>query len=227
MSALEAAAKVKDAIQDLKKKSVKERQLVEVLELSHTLTGAMECFFSALDTSIRDEFQDIAGFIAKARDEIGGLRPNDIQQNRIPKAGEELEAIVRDTEKATENIMTMAEDVMALDPDDANYSADVMDRMMVIIEACSFQDLTGQRVQKIVSTLAHIEERISKFAEAMGVDEAPVELSAEEQRAQDLLLNGPAINGPETAQDDIDAMFASAGDGEEDVSQDDIDALFD
>ena len=38
------------------------------------------------------------------------------------------------------------------------------------------------------------------------------------------LLNGPAMDGPETKQDDIDAMFA--GDSA-DADQDAIDALFD
>lgn len=224
MSAQNAAEKVKEAIHDLKSRNVKERQLVEVLELSHTLTHAMEHFFTALDTSIKDEFRDIAGFIQKARDEIGGLRPTDIQQNRLPRAGEELEAIVNDTEVATEKIMQTAEDVLALDPDTTeNFGMEIQDRMLVIIEACSFQDLTGQRVSKVVATLKQIEDRISRFAEVMGLEETPGEMTPEEIRAKELLLNGPAIGGPETAQEDIDKMFASDGD---DANQDDIDALF-
>lgn len=239
MSAQVAANKVKEAIRDLKTRNVKERQLVEVLELSHTLTSAMEYFFSALDTSIKDEFRDIAGFIKKARDEIGDLRPSDIQQNRLPRAGEELEAIVHDTEVATNKIMQTAEDVLSFDPEThENYATEIQDRMLVIIEACSFQDLTGQRVSKVVSTLKQIEDRIARFANVMGLEEAPAELTAEEIRAKELLLNGPAIGGPETAQEDIDALFSegasqddidsmfSGGDSSEPVSQDDIDALF-
>ena len=241
MSAQIAANKVREAIDNLKSRNVRERQLVEVLELSQHLTGAMEHFFTALDTSIKDEFRDIAGFIQKARDEIGGLRPNDIQNNRLPRAGEELEAIVNDTEVATEKIMQTAEDVLAMDPDSTeNFGTEVQDRMLVIIEACSFQDLTGQRVSKVVSTLKQIEDRISRFAEVMGLDDSEPEMTPEELRREKLLLNGPAIGGPETAQDDIDkmfanddagqddidAMFASDGGEAEDVSQDDIDAMF-
>ena len=119
--------------------------------------------------------------------------------------------------------MSTAEDVLAMDPETTeNFGMEIQDRMMVIIEACSFQDLTGQRVSKVVSTLKHIEERISRFSEAMGVQETEVELTDEEKRRQDLLLNGPAIGGPETAQDDIDAMFAEGND----AGQDDIDAMF-
>ncbi len=242
MGATDAALRVKEAISHLKSQNVKDRQLVDVLELSGVLTDAMGHFFSALDETIKDEFIDIAGFIKKARNEIGDLRPKDIKTNRIPSAGEELEAIVADTEIATDKIMQTAEDVLAMDPDSTeDFGMQIQDKMLVIIEACSFQDLTGQRVSKVVATLKQIEDRISRFAEVMGVDEDEVEVTPEEQRRRDLLLNGPAIGGPETAQDDIDAMFAEgpagqddidalfAGDDAEDeeVSQDDIDALFD
>ena len=36
---------------------------------------------------------------------------------------------------------------------------------MVVFEACSFQDITGQRIAKVVETLQHIEERVSRFAD--------------------------------------------------------------
>ena len=242
MGANDAALRVKEAISHLKSQNVKDRQLVDVLELSGVLTDAMGHFFSALDETIKDEFIDIAGFIKKARNEIGDLRPKDIKTNRIPSAGEELEAIVADTEIATDKIMQTAEDVLAMDPDSTeDFGMQIQDKMLVIIEACSFQDLTGQRVSKVVNTLKQIEDRISRFAEVMGVDEDEVEITPEEQRRRDLLLNGPAIGGPETAQDDIDAMFAEGPAGQDDidalfdgddaegeeVSQDDIDALFD
>ena len=242
MGANDAALRVKEAISHLKSQNVKDRQLVDVLELSGVLTDAMGHFFSALDETIKDEFIDIAGFIKKARNEIGDLRPKDIKTNRIPSAGEELEAIVADTEIATDKIMQTAEDVLAMDPDSTeDFGMQIQDKMLVIIEACSFQDLTGQRVSKVVNTLKQIEDRISRFAEVMGVDEEEVEVTPEEKRRRDLLLNGPAIGGPETAQDDIDAMFAEGPAGQDDidalfsgddaedeeVSQDDIDALFD
>ena len=90
----------------------------------------------------------------------------------------------------------------------ATYKAEVDAAMMRIFEACSFQDLTGQRVTKVISTLRHIEERVTKFAGALGVTDSASEESAEDARKRELLLNGPAMNGPATSQDDIDALFA-------------------
>ena len=226
MAAKEAAARVRGAIDTLKTTNVKERPLVEVLELSHQLADAMKYFFGSLDQSIMGEFKDIAEFIRTARDEISALRPNDIRNERLPTAGAELDAVVRDTEQATDSIMSHAEEVMCAEPgnDPAAYKALVDERMLDIIEACSFQDLTGQRVSKVVSTLTHIEERVTAFAAAMGVQDAATEESEEDRRKRELLLNGPAMDGPETDQADIDAMFADAPAA---VSQDDIDAMFD
>ena len=121
----------------------------------------------------------------------------------------ELDAVVRDTERATETIMSEAEALMAADPVDLEpYKAEVGAAMLRIFGACSFQDLTGQRVNKVIATLRHIEERVGQFAGALGVKDSGQAPNAAEQRNKDLLLNGPAINGPATTQDDIDALFA-------------------
>jgi chemotaxis protein CheZ len=209
MAAAEAAKKIRLAIDELKTSGVRERPLVEVLDLSHKMADAMNAFFGSLDRSIMGEFSYLASFIQNARDEIAGLQANDIKNTRLPGASVELDAVVRDTERATETIMTEAEGLMALAPTDlAAYKAEVDAAMMRMIEACSFQDLTGQRVTKVIATLRHIEERVGKFAGALGVkDSAPTE-TAEEKRARELILNGPAVNGPTTSQNDIDALFA-------------------
>ena len=208
-AARDAAEKVRSAIDNLKSSGVRERPLVEVLDLSHQMADAMKSFFGSLDRSIIGEFRYIADFIQKARDEISGLQPNDIKDSRIPGASMELDAVVRDTERATETIMSEAEALMAADPKDLElYKAEVNAATLRIFEACPFQDLTGQRVNKVISTLRHIEERVTQFAGALGVTDSGAAASAADQRAKDLLLNGPALNGPATTQDDIDAMFA-------------------
>jgi chemotaxis protein CheZ len=208
MAAVEAAQKIRSAMDQLKATGVRERPLVEVLDLSHQMADAMTSFFGSLDRSIIGEFKYLAEFIQKARDEISGLQANDIKNTRLPGASVELDAVVRDTERATESIMSEAEGLMGIEPTDlAAYKAQVDAAMMRIFEACSFQDLTGQRVTKVISTLRHIEDRVTKFASALGVTDAATEETAEEKRARELILHGPAKDGPATSQDDIDAMF--------------------
>jgi len=229
MPAAEVAARVRESLSTLRASDLKDAQVMEVLKLAQQLTDTMQLFFSSLDRSICEEFRYIADYISRTREEISKLRPNDIKSSRIPTAGAELEAVVTDTEKATENIMQSAESVLGAEPTDlAEYKAQVDEAMMKIIEACSFQDLAGQRVSKVVNSLRHVESRVARFAQTMGVADADMteEERAEHARRQEVLTHGPALEGPETAQDQIDALFDGEVD-EADLGQDDIDALFD
>jgi chemotaxis protein CheZ len=203
-------------------------QLVNIMRLSHELVGSMKTFFDGLDRSVYTELRTIADFIAKARDEIRALRPHEMRRDRLPSAGAELDAIVKDTEAATNTIMSAAEAMLACEATDlATYKAFVEEQAMAIFEACSFQDITGQRVSKVVGVLRQVEERVARLAENLGVDDteaAGEDETPEQRRQREQILNGPALNGPETKQDEIDAMFDSAP---ATSSQDDIDALFD
>jgi chemotaxis protein CheZ len=102
MPAAEVAARVRESLQSVKSADLKDAQLFEVLRLAQQLTDTMQMFFGSLDKSIHSEFNAIAEYIARTRDEIAQLRPNDIKEQRIPIAGAELEAVVQDTERATE-----------------------------------------------------------------------------------------------------------------------------
>ncbi|MBW8733981.1 MAG: protein phosphatase CheZ [Asticcacaulis sp.] len=185
-----------------------EPKLINLMQQSEALVALMRGFFQQLDRRRSEEFRIIAGYIAKAKEEIREMRPHDISHERIPTAGAELEAITRDTENATHAIMNSAEAIMSMQSADTAYKTAVDDEIMKIFEACSFQDITGQRVSKVVSVLKQIEERVGRLATTLGVeDTTPGELSPDEIRRRDLLLNGPAIGGPETRQDAIDAMF--------------------
>jgi chemotaxis protein CheZ len=225
MPAVEVVDRVRTALNSLNRADLKDPRLMEVLNLSEQLVEAMQAFFGSLDESGYGEFRYIATYIARTRQEISALRPNDISAERIPSAGAELEAIVRHTESATHAIMEAAEAIMVADTSDPESFKSVVDeKVMEIFQACSFQDITGQRVQKIVDTLKHIEAREDRFGKVMGVQDAECEeVDPKEARKRAQLLNGPALNGPEVKQDVIDSLFADAG---APADQDAIDKLF-
>jgi chemotaxis protein CheZ len=198
----------------------------------------MRRYFAAVDTKIYAEFRDLADHISQTRTEIVRLRADKIKSEKIPKAGKELDAIVRSTEEATDTIMGAAEEIMGADTADAEaYQTLVNDACMRIFEACSFQDLTGQRITKVVKTFTYIEDRISTLLEAHG-DLLPAagDDEADETVTVDggTVLDGPQMEGGGVSQDDVDAMFVGDDDegeakkeGDKKTSQDDIDALFD
>jgi chemotaxis protein CheZ len=79
-----------------------------------------------------------------------------------------------------------------------------------IFEACTFQDITGQRIGKVVEALRQLETRLTRFAAAVKAkDEGGIDPAEVERRVRNelLILNGPQLKGPATAQDAIDAMF--------------------
>ena len=204
--------------------------LNDVMQLAETMTDSYKDVFEKLNSAFYSDLSAIAVSIAEMKSEIGQLRAEDIKQNRIPEAGRELDAIVGATEEATHTIMEAAEAIMAGDPSDPDaYSAMVNDQVVEIFQACAFQDITGQRISKVVSTLGYIEERVSSFVDRLKLvdcDVAVTEETEEERRKRELILHGPQHEGEGVDQDMIDAMLADDTAPAEDASQTDIDKLF-
>jgi len=189
-----------------------ETTLADVLELAELSARAMQHWFENMDRAIYRELRVIAGYIEQLKHEIGVLKANEIKTCRIPAAGQELSAVRNATEAATNTIMECAETVLAADGrDPAAYKALVEEKMMLVFEACTFQDITGQRIAKVVETLQLIDERVSRFATAIAARDAGGSITemerVREERKQRLILNGPQLDGPETSQSEVDAMF--------------------
>ncbi|ESQ90157.1 hypothetical protein ABAC460_10425 [Asticcacaulis sp. AC460] len=181
-------------------------ELLRMTAVSEELLGLLEGFFRRLDKHASDELVGIARDIAQTRTELRRLCPNQMGDS-LPQAGAELDAITRDTETATNTILSAAEALMDLDDADPGMKDKADDLVMRIFEACSFQDLVGQRVSKVVRVLEQIEGRIARLGEITGSADPEVSVDDAEQRRRDLLLNGPAVGGPETSQAQVDAYF--------------------
>ena len=224
----DAVAVMGELVAKYSNRTSEDLSLMDVMSLAEGMADTMHTFFDTLDATLYKEFREISSSISEMRTEIGALRPNDIKNGRIPEAGHELEAIVETTESATETIMSSVEAIMALDTSNAAaYQTEVNDQAIQIMEACSFQDLTGQRISRVIETLTFIESRISRFSDAIGAMDGDVELTEEEQREaerrEELILNGPQNEKDAIKQGAVDDMF-STNDGS---GQDDIDVLFD
>ena len=192
-----------------KRENVTFHDLIAHAEVS---AQSLQSFFQAMDAKVYGELREIAGYIETMRHEIGALQVNDLKNTRIPSAGEELGAIVQATETATNTIMECAEAVMGAEASDpVAYKALVDEKMMVIFEACSFQDITGQRIAKVVETLQHIEERVSRFADVMQAKDIDGFLNESEreraERREKFLLHGPQLAGGGVDQAKVDEMF--------------------
>jgi chemotaxis protein CheZ len=198
---------------------------IDIIRLAEIAAQSLQSFFETFDATVYRELREIAGYIDSMRDQIGALQVNEIKNSRIPAAGQELGAIVKATEAATNTIMECAEELMAADASDpVAYKAMVDEKMMMIFEACSFQDITGQRIAKVVETLQHIEERVARFANVMKAKDLDGFLTDNEreraERRERLMLHGPALDGQGVDQSTVDNLIDSSG------SQAQVDKLF-
>ncbi|HHS82271.1 MAG TPA: chemotaxis protein [Devosia sp.] len=182
--------------------------LSDVIGVAELLAGSLQPLLRRIDTTLQQELRGILTKIVTLRAEISKVHADDISSNRIPEVGKELSEVVLATESATNSIMGAAEAVLAAEEsDEASYRQMVSDQMMVIFEACSFQDITGQRINKVVETIEVIEERINILCEMMDDQQrtGEVVLTESEKARQEALLTGPTSNGVD--QSAIDAMF--------------------
>lgn len=172
------------------------------------------------DVEIRIEITRLVKEIGKTKAELASLRHPmaDEDEDKIVTATSELDAIVEATEKATDEILRSSEEITTIleklrgdgDVDDEHRAAfDMIEaRTIAILEACNFQDITGQRINKVVKTMQFIEDRVKAMIEIWGVEAfahlpLPETIHIDEDAA---LLEGPQLENGLT-QDDIDAMF--------------------
>lgn len=190
---------------------------------------------------LRRELETMAASIAQTRREIAAIRPEGPGNNRIVRATEELDFVVKSTERATSEILTAAERILEIVGELKSRGVDdpLCDELDMhgtnLLMACSFQDLTGQRMTKVVNTLRYLETRVNAMIDIWGItaDDAASHKDIDPGDRPDAhLLNGPAREGEGVAQDDIDRLMSGEMDPAEaalpgaPASQDDIDALF-
>ena len=182
-----------------------------VAEVVRAVLTTMNQNLTANDTALLLEVEELGRTIANAKVEIAALRVDDINGCHIPFATDELDAIVAHTAAATDAILESCETLDAVASTVAGETADRLQEATTrIYEACSFQDITGQRITKIVGTLKTIEEKVARIVNTFGHKTTglpvppPVELTAEEE-----LLNGPQLPQQAMDQSDIDKLMAS------------------
>src|ERR1700738_5088963 len=192
------------------------REVAEALSLLETYRAQIEqC------EKLKVELDLIHDAITRTKREIATLHGKSFNGEEMAKVNGELGAVVGGTEEATQQILEAAEAIdnaaAALSkvntPDQQKLlSEEIQERVVSIFEACNFQDLTGQRISKVMTTMKFIENHIVVMMDIWGgVDaikaHAPAHVDDREGDAK--LLNGPKLDGDEghASQNDIDALF--------------------
>lgn len=159
--------------------------------------------------------------INRTKQEIAVLHGKSFNGAEMAKVTGELGAVVGGTEQATQQILEAAEaidqaasaltKVQSADQQ-ARLSEDILEKVVAIFEACNFQDLTGQRISKVMNTMKFIEHHINVMMDIWGGVDAIKAVSpgiVDDRVGDARLLNGPKLDGDQghASQDDIDALF--------------------
>src|ERR1700736_503055 len=170
---------------------------------------------------LKIELDLIHDAITRTKREIAVLHGKSFNGEEMAKVNGELGAVVGGTEQATQQILEAAESIdqaaSALSkvnsPDQQKIlSEEIQERVISIFEACNFQDLTGQRISKVMGTMKFIAHHINAMMDIWGgVDaiKSIVPAQVDTRSEDDKLLNGPKLDGDEghASQNDIDALF--------------------
>ena len=170
---------------------------------------------------LKVELDLIYDAINRTKREIAVLHGKSFNGEEMAKVNGELGAVVGGTEEATQQILEAAEAIdnassalsKVTSPDQQKIlSEEIQERVVSIFEACNFQDLTGQRISKVMTTMKFIENHITVMMDIWGGVDAikshapPI---VDEREGDAKLLNGPKLDGDEghASQNDIDALF--------------------
>lgn len=167
---------------------------------------------------LKQELLGLFKYLKRVRQEIAAInRPAD-EEMHFDSMSDQLDAIVKATEEATDTIMGCMEkndeivDELRKSLTDKDQLA-LLDRISGngadVFEACSFQDITGQRITKVVKSVTYVEDRVNALINVWGKDEIDrIEVKADVEKTDDeKLLRGPALKGEGITQDEIDKLF--------------------
>lgn len=208
-----------------------------------------EAVYKQISEDMREGLKGIYKQITNASQKGSGTQP-DIHsgtENILHEATDQLDVVLRTTENATMTIMELVEKSLASQEESASLLAAVRDGnatdadkarllelntnigddLTALMTTLSFQDITGQRIKKVLEALKTVEESVLELYVSSGLilesaDKNPEkdarELKDEVQKALDdfhnnrqvtSTLRGPNENG--IKQNAIDDMLAQLG----------------
>lgn len=210
-------------------------------ELTRGLSQALveSEFYRRISKDMRHGLQEIYQEIARAtRPEAqndGEEAPQDAEQLFL-EASRQLDDILATTEQATEEIMEVVENHLALQEESKamldklrktrksnedivklqEINDELGENLIKIMTSLSFQDLTGQRIKKIIAALKKIESTTFDLYVSTGLsikarEEAPakdLETIQQESKQKASQLKGPQL---ESNQNDVDDLLKQLG----------------
>lgn len=188
----------------------------QVIEIITSVVSKMEANNDISPKLILEHIAELAETIDKLKADISETNTHHLTESEIPDATDQLDAVVEATAEATNAIMNACEEIEKVAGNaDADAQHKLINEVTCIYEACSFQDITGQRITKVVTTLKTIEEQVGALMNMLNQQVGPFIRGGRQAkvaaRGDDALLNGPQRADKAITQDDIDKLLEEFG----------------
>ena len=183
----------------------------QVVELINAVLERVEAKEELSREKLYNEVKALHGLIEETRQEISMTQVGDVSFKHIPTATGELDAVIAATEAATGVIMDACDNITTEAENLAREQKDfVLSEVTKILEACSFQDITGQRITKVTKNLKSIEDKVGALMKILAdkIPGIPYEGEEDTREGDERLKNGPQMPDKAVSQEDIDKLLA-------------------
>lgn len=171
-----------------------------------------------LSEYLLDEVAEMFDLVQSISQEVTDVQSNVGDKSKTKR---ELFAVVDSTADATNSILEQAELLESLSKKlSPEHKEAVTEYVTKIYEACTFQDITGQRIRKVVIAIIAIEDRLSsilgkiqknsKLKHVVHADESTItkpKNQGVDGTDDKSLMQGPSLPDAAPTQEDIDNMF--------------------
>lgn len=163
--------------------------------------------------NVYEELSSLSTIIDDMHADIIATGSQEIMDKHVPNATNELGAVVGSTEEASASIMDACEMIQNISEElEGDPKTEILNQTTKIFEACSFQDITGQRITKVISTLHQIETAVDRLLGLFGpFEDEKIQNNGSDSamaNSDEGLMNGPQLPGQAISQDDIDKLLA-------------------
>ena len=167
---------------------------------------------------LEQEIDGLLRYVLRVRYEIACIDRPAEADFRFDSMGDQLDAIIKATEEATNTIMDVMErndDAISklrqqiTNPDQLALLDQINNNGVEVFKACSFHDITGQRINKLAKSITYVEQRVDSLVSLWGKSQlAEVEvMETQDKPPVGEILSGPQLEGKGLSQNDIDSLF--------------------
>ena len=159
---------------------------------------------------VQEELDLLVETVNRTQEDLISLKPEQISGLRVGSAHAELDAVIRHTEQAAGDFLLAVEELETIaETLPKKKAAQIREVTTRMLEASTFQDISGQRLDKAKKEIKEIDSCVASLLAVLGHEVEAEPLVQGQESSDDDLLNGPQHEGMGSSQEDVDALLAS------------------